>query len=320
VRARGIGPALALAGLLAGPALGQAWVAPKGEGWLGLGFQHSWANEHIDAQGNAYDRGTMRGETLHLAGGYVPVERLGLTAGVAFVATRWTTHGSPYAPPGRAYAKHGPHDDGDWHATFQDAHLEVRYRLLDEPLLLTPLVGIVVPIHEYETAGHAGTGAGFVSAPIGLYAGRLLDPLLPAAWFQARYAYTIVEHTHDKETGEILSTNRSNLSVDLGYYTTTFLSMRLIGAFQWGHGGLEEGTFRAGEKEFEDHDRRLRASFQKLGGGATWVLGQFDVSAVALWTLGGKNTARTYTITALVSWNFGRGESFFGTRTRPAPR
>jgi len=309
--------ALLLATTVSGRAEAQAWVAPQGEGFVGFGFQHTWANEHLSFEGKAVDCGTMRAESLHLLGGFVPIERLGLTVGVAFVATKWTTHGSPYNPNG--YKPHGPHDDGSWHATMEDARLDVRYRLFDEPLLVTPLAGIVFPTHEYVTAGHAGTGRGFVEAPVGLYAGRLLDPLLPDAWLQARYAYTFVEHTQDMETGETLNTNRSNLDVELGYFLTASLSARILGAFQWGHGGLEDISV-AGQ-EFEEHDRRLRASWQKIGGGVTYSAGRVDVSFVALWTLGGKNTARWYTLAAAVAWNFGREnfESILGTKTRPAP-
>ena len=156
---------------------------------------------------------------------------------------------------------------------------------------MTPLAGIVVPTHEYVTAGHAGTGRGFVEAPVGLYAGSLLGPVLSDAWLQARYAYTFVEHTRDMETGETLNTNRSNLDIELGYFVTTSLSARALGAFQWGHGGLEDKSVVFGEPEFDEHDRRLRASWQKVGGGVTYSFDSVDVSAVALWTLGGKNTA-----------------------------
>ena len=185
-----------------------------------------------------------------------------------------------------------------------------------------PLVGIVLPSHDYITAGHAATGRQLVEAPVGLYVGRTLDPVIPDSWAQVRYAYSFVENIKDNDSGEVLNLNRSNLDAEIGYYVSPSFSVRVLGAFQWMYGGLDVGVHPLSTAEFEDHDRRTRASFQKLGLGATYSAGAFDFSLVGYLTLGGANYARYYTVAATVTWNFGRepAESFFGTRTRPAPR
>ncbi|MEO8585479.1 MAG: hypothetical protein ABI584_04915 [Acidobacteriota bacterium] len=317
-------PAVLLGALLAGvagvvaapPAFGQAWVSSQGEGYVGLGYLYAWADLHLNAEGTPQDLGSMLSGSLNLSGGYTPIEHLGISGGVTYVWTRYDRHGKSLA----VLPNHGPHDDEHWHGSLQDARLEVRYNVLEEPLLVTPLAGIVVPTREYETAGHAATGRGFVEAPVGLYVGRLLDPLLDGAWVQARYAYSFVENIKDNDTGEVLNLNRSNLDVEVGYYVSPSLSVRGFGAFQWTYGGLDVGVHPLSAPDFEDHDRRARAIFQKLGIGATYSTGAFDFSLIGSLTLGGQNYVRVYTVGAFATWNFGRAASFFGTKTRPAPQ
>lgn len=308
-----------LGGAVAPPAVGQAWVSPQGEGYVGLGYLYAGADWHVNAEGKPQDAGSMYSSTLYLSGGYTPIERLGIWGGVSYVWTRWDRNGL-LSPKGAPIIAHGPNDDERWHDALQDARFEFRYNLLEEPLLVTPLVGIVLPTHHYNTAGHAATGRGLVEAPVGLYVGRTLDP---RGWTQVRYAYSFVENIKDNDTGEVLNLNRSNLDAEIGYYVSPSFSVRVLGAFQWTCGGLNVGVGPPpSDAEFHDHDRRARVNFQKVGVGTTYSAGAFDFSLVGSLTLGGENYAKVYTVAATVTWNFGRApaESFFGTRTRPAPR
>jgi len=302
--------------IAAAPAGAQAWVSPQGEGYVGLGYLYSWANWHFNAEGKPADVGSMFSSTIYLSGGYAPIEHLGIWGGLSYVWARWDRNGQTALGP------HGPHDDESWHGALQDARFEARYNLLEEPLLVTPLLGIVFPTTDYVTAGHAATGKHLVEAPVGLYVGRKLDPLLDRGWAQVRYAYSFVENIKDHDTGDVLNLNRSNLDAEIGYYLSTSFSVRVLGAFQWTYGGFDVGIYPLSDADFEDHDRRVRANFQKLGLGTTYSKGAFDFSLLGSLTLGGENYVRVYTVAATVTWNFGRtpAESIFGTRTRPAPR
>jgi len=121
---------------------------------------------------------------------------------------------------------------------------------------------------------HAATGKHLVEAPVGLYVGRKLDPLLDRGWAQVRYAYSFVENIKDHDTGDVLNLNRSNLDAEIGYYLSTSFSVRVLGAFQWTYGGFDVGIYPLSDADFEDHDRRVRANFQKLGLGTTYSKGR----------------------------------------------
>ena len=73
-------------------------------------------------------------------------------------------------------------DTGDYYATLQDFGLTLRYNLLERGLTVTPVIGVIVPSHDYRTIGEAAAGQNLLALQTGVNVGRLLDPLAPNAY------------------------------------------------------------------------------------------------------------------------------------------
>src|SRR5688500_15255802 len=182
---------LVAAWLLAGwaPAtFGQAWVQPKGEGSVSLGYQNWYAKNHLLGDGLKYDRGHMLTQVIGLGVAYGFTDRFTVTADLPVVFTRYDP-----VPGDLGVGAHGhrPHtvDDGAWHGTVTDVRLEARFNASLRPLAITPFFSAVVPTHRYETFGHAVAGRDMREYQFGVALGRQFDPILPRAYFDLRYGY-----------------------------------------------------------------------------------------------------------------------------------
>jgi hypothetical protein len=67
--------------------------------------------------------------------------------------------------------------------------------------------------------------------------GGRLDPLLPDAYLQARYAFAYREAVED------LRFNYSYVDLELGYFVTPSLSLRVMGSSQIAHDGLRDEEY-----------------------------------------------------------------------------
>ena len=128
----------------------------------------------------------------------------------------------------------GPLDDRQYHGDFQDFRFEARFMALTGALALTPFAGVNLPSHNYEVTGEAVPGKRTKESFVGVAAGRSLDPFLPKGYVHLRYAYSFVE----KVVPDVNRLDRSNLDAELGYAAASRLSLRLFGAWQVTHGGL----------------------------------------------------------------------------------
>lgn len=271
--------ALALAG--AGQASAQAWLPPKGEASLTLGFSRNSADHHIDYLGQAVGPGLMEWNQGIWDLGYGITDRLAVRVGVPFVASRYSGANPHPALPGKPR-----YDDGTWHSAFQDLRAEVRFKATTGSLAVTPLVALVVPTSGYAQLAHSALGRHLVEGQVGVNAGRLLDPVLPNAYLQARYTYTFVER--------VLGTmhDRSNIAFDLGYFVTPSLTVGMIGAWQKSHGG-----WRAiidfpppTDPKFVYHDQLQRTDYLRLGGAASYSLtGSIDIGVSAFTTVSARS-------------------------------
>lgn len=275
------------------PVFSQAWVPQKGDGSVSINYQKLVGYDHFSFTGSRDKVGTDRAQSTSLEIEYGVTNKLALNADVLFVASKY-----------KGDFPEGPWDDGRYHATFQDAHFQVRYNVLKKPLSLTPFVSVTVPTHHYQTSGHSAAGRDFFEFLVGVSAGRELAPVLPNVYVQGRYSYVNLKHF------EGLNLDRSNLDVEVGWLATRKLSFRLLGSWQKTYGGLRAPIDFGGPgtEDFEFHDRALQANYFRLGGGITYSLKRnFDVNVAYAGSVSGLNTLAVGGLAIGFSWRFLRG-------------
>jgi hypothetical protein len=259
----------------------QAWLPPKGEAALSLGYNRMWATEHIDYQGHGNNPGDMIWNNIGLDLSYGVSDRFAVRIGIPFVISKYDGPN-----PHQTLAGVTAEDDGRYHSRFQDVTTELRYRVPAGSFAVTPFVGLIVPTHSYPSYGHGSAGRDLVEGRFGLTAGRLLDPLLPDAYLQVRYAYGVPE----KVLG--ISHNSSNLGIDLGYLLGSSLTLRAIGSWQKTHGGWNAPVdFPARTNpDFLHHDQIQKTSYFRLGGAIAYsITGSIDVVAFGYSTISARS-------------------------------
>jgi hypothetical protein len=273
----------------------QAWLTPKGEATLSLGFAHSFATEHLDYLGHSASPGDMLWNNVVSDVSYSITDRLAVRLNVPFVISKYDGK-FPHTPlAGRENL-----DDGDWHHTFQDLLTEVRFRATKGSLVVTPFATLIVPTHYYEYYGHPAAGRKLVEGQVGVVAGRLLDPILPNAYLQVRYLFAVPE----KVLG--VSHDRSQVSFDLGYLLGSAFSVRTFGTWQKAHGGWRvpiDWPART-SPQFQVHDQMNRTDYFRLGGAVSYSLtGSLDVTASGYGTLWAKNDVNMSGLGLSLSWS-----------------
>ena len=165
-------------------AFSQAWVPRKGDGTVLFTYQKLVGRDHIDYTGARNRKvGTDSAQSTTTEFEYGITGKLAFNADLVYVASKYV-----------GTFPEGPLDfDGRYHPTFQDAHFQLRYNVLRNPLVVTPFISVTVPTHHYETSGHNAAGRGFHELLIGVNAGRQLGPLLPNVYLEGRYSYAILK-------------------------------------------------------------------------------------------------------------------------------
>lgn len=177
--------ALCLSLALPQPACAQAWLPLDGETQVTYTYQHVYVRDHLDYLGKRFDAGAIRTHTRVFSFEYGLTEKLALDIDVNHVTSRYEGH--------ITVPTHGPVDTGFYHPTFQDARIAVRYNLFNNPVVVTPFVGVVIPTHNYETRGHSGVGRNLREMQMGVNVGRDLEGFLPRSYIHGRYAFALVE-------------------------------------------------------------------------------------------------------------------------------
>jgi len=295
--------ALICSGLLAAmarTASAQAWVPPKGEATLSLGWGFSWADHHVNYDGTINSPGDMLFHSALSDLSYGVTNRLAVSVNLPFVVSKYD---GKFPHKARAAAPPGAplYDDGTWHGTFQDFRAEVRFRATTGSLAVTPIVALVVPSHFYEYLAHSAPGRGLTEGQFGVAAGRVLDPILPKAYAEASYVYAVPE----KVLG--ISHNRSELSVDVGYFVTGSLTVRMFGGLTKTYGG-----WRAvidfpppTNPDWESHDRLRKAEYVRLGGGLSYALtGSIEVGVSGFANLRPRSDVNMSGVSVMVNYGF----------------
>lgn len=274
----------------------QAWLPPKGEASFSLGWSRTWADHHIDYTGANVNPGDMTWRNAVSDLSYGITDRLAVRVNIPFVTSKYVGARPHPARPGFP-----PLDTGSWNSTFTDFRAEVRFKATTGALAVTPVVALVLPSHWYESMGHSAYGKNAVEGQFGINVGRVLDPLLPNAYLQARYVYAVPE----EYVG--IRPTRSNVVVDLGYFVTGSLTVSVLGAFTKTHNGWRSTIDfpPPTNPNFLQHDRLTKNEYFRFGGGASYaVTGSIDVGVNYYATLWARSDINMSGISLSVTYGF----------------
>jgi hypothetical protein len=227
---------------------------------------------------------------------YGITDRLTVGVNLAFVGSRY---GGARPHPARAGAP--PYDDGTWKGTFQDFRAEFRFRATTGSLAITPMVAFVVPTRSYEYLGHSAPGRALMEGHFGVSVGRVLDPILPKAYAQTRYVYVVSE----KPLG--VSHNRSDVSLEVGYFVTSALTASVFGSYVRTHGGWRATIDfpPPSSPDFQYHDQLRRAEYARLGGALSYALtGSVNVGLSGFTTLSARSDVNMSGVGLSLSYSF----------------
>lgn len=279
-----------LAACSAAPVGAQAWLPPKGEVSLSLGYGSVFVNKHYlgspDNPGDNVesDYGHIRSQNFEIALDYGLSDRFAASIALPYILAKY------YGTPGQNFFPHTiPNDDGGYHGTFQDYKFSLAYQALRGPVAVAPFFSAVIPSHSYTYFAHSAVGKDLREYLVGSSFGARLDQLLPGSYAELTYSYAFVERVlgihHD----------RSNAFLELGYFLTPSLSVRAIGSGVYTHGGLvfgdptSAGPPVASNPVFLHHDQIDHESGIDAGGGLSYVLtGSTEVYASYLTQLQGR--------------------------------
>lgn len=264
---------------MASSGFAQAWLPPKGEATFSLVYQNIFMKDHLFSQGERLDRGQMYYQNVVADLSYSVTDRLSLRASLPYVLGKYTGS-QPHLLP---------IDDGTYHGTFQDFRFEARYNAVRGPIVLTPFVGAVLPTHRYEHYAHSAPGSALRQILVGTGFGRRLDPFLPDGYFQGRYSYTFVERLENVVHN---TNNRSNMTLEIGYFVKPSISVFAMGMGQITHGGIEFVSSKpfATVEDLHNHDQISRANSLEIGGGVGYAVNPWlDVFGTWLTTVAGRN-------------------------------
>ena len=177
---------------IAGSAMAQAWIPPRGFGSISLSYQSISNTGHRRSNGFLVEAGQSLNMGLYLEGEYSLTDRLSLAAGLPYVFGKSTTVNPP--PPPIPYF---PWDQCHcWQSGWQDVGFTARYNLVhaaNGAFSLTPSASVGVPSHNYEFRGESALGRHLKEVRIGVDAGQRLDVISPNLFVEGRYSYAFVE-------------------------------------------------------------------------------------------------------------------------------
>jgi hypothetical protein len=284
---------LLLVAPLADAAFAQAWVPGEGEGTVSVLYQGANSLYHYKPTAKV-DLGRIDSHALVLDTTYGLTDKIAVDVALPFVVSKYT--GTQPHPTSL--------DDGNYHGTIQDVRLDLRYNMTRRRrMAFTPFVGTVMPSHDYEYYAHSAPGRRLRELQVGAYAAKLLDPILPGVFVQARYGYGFVERVLD------ISHNRSMADLEVGYFFTPSIRSFALLNGQYTHGGIDlpaVGVLPPDIRPF--HDQIDRVHFLNVGAGtAVSLTDKVDLFASALHNVAGRNGhALNLGVNAGLTWSFTR--------------
>jgi hypothetical protein len=250
-------------GLVLAPhaAQAQAWLPSKGSAGFAFDYSDVLNKFHYETDGSEIDVGHTDVQVYNISASYSPSDRIALSASLPYVRTRQRDHGSE---PG---SHNTPIDDGSWHDTVTDLQLMASFQATGGPIALAPYVGLLIPTHDYVTFGHSAPGRGLEELWLGFYAGASLHPWIPRSYVQLRGNYAFVEEVMG------ISHDRTNATLEIGYYFNPAWSVRALVSSQWTHGGIDLPV-EITDPLFPVHDILADEEFVAVGAGGSWIVNE----------------------------------------------
>jgi hypothetical protein len=291
----------------------QALVPPAGEGNVAVSYQNLFARGHLDLNGNRMEGESGRDPTqthaIVLDGDFGLSDRLAIGASLPYIGSRYEGD-FPHRVMGTGPTQEW--DNGDYHGTFQDFRISVRYNVVRRPFFVTPSFELIIPSHHYPSLAHAAVGKDLRAYVPGVSVGGFLDSLLPGLFFQGHVTYARAQ----KVVG--IRPNRTRLDGSIGYFFTPRLSVRFLQNYQVTHHGIDlvsftpmtEGIIHGSDIPFtaeyrRNHDRLQRSNYFTLGGGFGFALTDtLDVFVDAARMAWGENVHPLRAITVGVNTHF----------------
>lgn len=287
------GVAAAVCCLSSRPAFAQAWLPERGEATASVVLQSLTFAGHFDSSGNRVPMLPSIAKSALFGFGYGITDKVAVSVDLPYIVTRFTGHDEPVTPT--------VIDDGSHHGIVQDFRFDVRYGALNGAFAIAPSFTLVIPSHNYKTVGEAAQGRNLREGILGLNVGRILGS---SAYVHGRYSYAFVEKVYG------LSTNRSNVDMEVGYFVNRKLSVRALTAVQRTHGGIHFPGGAVTPLLMLEHDRILRNNYWHAGGGAAYsVSPTVDLQAAVVKLVSGSDTHAGYGVTLGASWRLGRRDT-----------
>ena len=281
--------------IFARTASAQAFLPPGGEGNVTIAYQNLFTRGHLDLNGERMTGESGRDPTethsITWEAEYGLSNRLAVNTSIPYIRSKYGG-----SMPHRVMGVGPPQewDDGEYHGTFQDFRVAVRYNITSRPLALTPFVEAIVPSHHYPSLAHAAVGKDLHALVVGAAAGKFLDRLAPGLFFTTQYSYTRTEAIVG------IRPNRSRVDAEVGYFVTPRLALRFLESYQVTHDGFDlisfkpmtNALFHSDGTEIPSayrryHDQLQRANFLNLGGGVGFALNDsveiFAAAAKTVW-------------------------------------
>ena len=291
---------------VAAPARAQAWLPAKGEGSVSILYQDVFVKDHMQAT-TPVDYGQIYSKTLLLDVTYGVTDNLAITFGIPWTAARYNgSRAHPLADlsgPTPVFYGLQPLDDGTYHQTLSDLRFDVRYNITKKWMVLTPFIGTITPSHDYVSFAHAAPGQKLKELQLGLSGAKLLDTIVPGLFVQGRYAYGFTQQVLD------IPHNRSDFSLEFGYFATPKLRLLALSSARLTHGGIDappNPRVNLPPLEFLYHDQIQREDFLNVGGGASFALSEkVDLYGSLIHTAAARNGhAIDRGISLGLSWSF----------------
>jgi hypothetical protein len=251
------------------PLLSQAWLSAKDQGTVSLLYQYGFDRYHAMSQGEAVDRGHMRLQALMLDVDYSLTDRLAVRVAAPFI--EGTYHGAePHLLVRGQKDTAVALDNGRYHGGLQDLRFDVRYNVSRNRLMVTPFFLFSTPSHSYPTLGHAAIGTNQREYRAGVNVGRQLNPWLPRAYIQGRYAFGVVQEVAH------VTPKRSYAEFQFGYVLSRHVSVQASTVWTHSHNGIDflNGLFPGNltEEYYLNHDRISKISLLDLGASLSYSI------------------------------------------------
>ena len=245
----------------------QAWLNPKDQGTVTLLYQYGFDRYHAMSQREAVDRGHTSLQALMLDIDYSLTDRLAVRLGVPYIRGLYSgsqPHLLVRGKPETVVAI----DDGRYHGGLQDVRFDVRYNVSRKLLMVTPFFTASIPSHSYPTLGHGAVGTDQREYRLGVTLGRQLNPILPKAFVQGRYAFGMVQQVAH------IAPKRSYAEFQFGYVLSPKISVQASTVWSHSHNGIPflNNVFpnNLTDEEYLNHDRIGRLSLLDVGASASY--------------------------------------------------